>query len=84
MRQALEAPLRAIADNAGDEPSVVVAKVVEGKDNFGYNASTGVYGDLVDIGVDALARDGLLNPEPAPYGGRRQVRRPLEIKVHRS
>ncbi len=51
VRQALEAPLRAIADNAGDEPSVVVAKVVEGKDNFGYNAATGEYGDLVDIGV---------------------------------
>src|SRR5690606_35271983 len=51
VRQALEAPLRTIASNAGDEPSVVVAKVVEGKDNYGYNAATGDYGDLVHIGV---------------------------------
>ncbi len=51
IRQALEAPLRAIAANAGDEPSVVVAKVAEGKGNFGYNAATGEYGDLVDMGV---------------------------------
>jgi chaperonin GroEL len=51
VRQALEAPLRAIADNAGDEPSVVVAKVVEGQGNFGYNAATGEYGDLVEFGV---------------------------------
>jgi chaperonin GroEL len=51
VRQALEVPLRSIADNAGDEPSVVVAKVVEGKNNFGYNAATGEYGDLVEFGV---------------------------------
>src|SRR5512134_268514 len=49
--RALEEPLRQIAANAGDEPSVVVNKVVEGKGNFGYNASTGEYGDLVDMGV---------------------------------
>ena len=51
IRQALEAPLRAIAGNAGDEPSVVVAKVADGKGNFGYNAATGEYGDLVESGV---------------------------------
>jgi len=51
VRHALEAPLRAIAANAGDEPSVVVAKVLEGKGNHGYNAATGEYGDLVEIGV---------------------------------
>lgn len=51
VRSALEAPLRAIANNAGDEPSVVVAKVAEGKGNFGYNAATGDYGDLVEAGV---------------------------------
>jgi chaperonin GroEL len=48
---ALEAPLRVIAANAGDEPSVVISKVLEGKGNFGYNAATGEYGDLVDAGV---------------------------------
>ena len=51
VRRALEAPLRCIAANAGDEPSVVVAKVLEGKGNFGYNAATGEYGDLVETGV---------------------------------
>ncbi|MBR8384708.1 chaperonin GroEL [Burkholderia cenocepacia] len=49
--RALEAPLRVIAANAGDEPSVVISKVLEGKGNFGYNAATGKYGDLVDAGV---------------------------------
>ncbi len=49
--RALEEPLRAIASNAGDEPSVVIAKVSEGKGNFGYNAATGEYGDLVEMGV---------------------------------
>src|SRR5258705_5309041 len=49
--RALEEPLRWIVANAGDEPSVVVNKVVEGKGNFGYNAATGDYGDLVEMGV---------------------------------
>jgi chaperonin GroEL len=49
--RALEEPIRTIAANAGDEPSVVVNKVVEGKGNFGYNAQTGEYGDLVAMGV---------------------------------
>jgi chaperonin GroEL len=49
--RALEEPLRMIAANAGDEPSVVMNKVAEGKGNFGYNAATGEYGDLVDMGV---------------------------------
>ena len=49
--RALEAPLRAIAANAGDEPSVVIAKVLEGKGGFGYNAATGAYGDLLEMGV---------------------------------
>ncbi|OED16113.1 chaperonin GroEL [Burkholderia sp. A2] len=49
--RALEAPLRVIAANAGDEPSVVVSKVLGGTGNFGYNAATGEYGDLVDAGV---------------------------------
>ncbi|THF65226.1 chaperonin GroEL [Pseudothauera rhizosphaerae] len=49
--RAIEEPLRQIVANAGDEASVVVAKVLEGKGNFGYNAATGEYGDLVEQGV---------------------------------
>ena len=49
--RAIEQPLREIARNAGDEPSVVINKVMEGKGNFGYNAQTGEYGDLVAMGV---------------------------------
>src|SRR5438128_650803 len=49
--RALEQPMREIARNAGDEPSVVINKVLEGKGNFGYNAQTGEYGDLVSMGV---------------------------------
>jgi chaperonin GroEL len=49
--KAIEAPLRQIVANAGDEPSVVINKVLEGKGNFGYNAGTGGYGDMVDMGV---------------------------------
>ena len=49
--RALEEPARMIAYNAGDEPSVVINKVVEGKGNFGYNAATGQYGDMVEMGV---------------------------------
>jgi chaperonin GroEL len=49
--RAMESPLRAIVANAGDEPSVVVNKVLEGTGNFGYNAATSEYGDLVEMGV---------------------------------
>jgi len=49
--RAIEEPLRMIVSNAGDEPSVVLNKVVEGKGNFGYNAGSGEYGDLVQMGV---------------------------------
>ena len=49
--RALEEPLRQIVENTGDEPSVVLNKVVDGKGNFGYNAATGEYGDLVEMGV---------------------------------
>ncbi|SUX55764.1 chaperonin GroEL [Chromobacterium vaccinii] len=49
--RALEAPLRAIAANAGDEPSVIVNKVLEGKGSHGYNAASGQFGDLVEMGV---------------------------------
>jgi chaperonin GroEL len=49
--RALEEPLRWIVANAGDEPSVVLNKVVEGKGNYGYNAQTGLYGDMIEMGV---------------------------------
>jgi len=49
--RALEEPLRQIVANTGDEPSVVANKVVEGKGNYGYNAQSGEYGDLVGMGV---------------------------------
>src|SRR6202008_2162200 len=49
--RALEEPMRQIVANTGDEPSVVVNKVVEGKGNFGFNAQTHKYGDLVEMGV---------------------------------
>ncbi|WP_266160399.1 chaperonin GroEL [Dyella silvatica] len=50
-RRALEAPLRAIVANAGDEPSVILNKVKEGSGNFGYNAATGEFGDMVALGI---------------------------------
>jgi chaperonin GroEL len=62
--RALEEPIRWIVANAGDEPSVVVNKVVEGKGNYGYNAQTGEYGDLVEMGVldpTKVARTALQN-----------------------
>ncbi|WP_322045456.1 chaperonin GroEL [Paraburkholderia sp. J67] len=49
--RALEEPLRQIVTNAGEEASVVAAKVAEGTGNFGYDAATGQYGDLVEKGV---------------------------------
>src|SRR5206468_3825017 len=49
--RALEEPTRQIVANAGEEPSVVVNKIVEGKGNFGFNAQTDAYGDLVEMGV---------------------------------
>ena len=49
--RALEEPMRQIVANTGDEPSVVVNKVVEGKGNYGFNAQTGEYGDLMAMGV---------------------------------
>jgi chaperonin GroEL len=49
--RAMEEPLRQIVANAGDEPSVVLDKVKEGKGNFGYNAATGEYGDMVKMGI---------------------------------
>jgi chaperonin GroEL len=49
--RALEDPLRQLASNAGAEPSVVVDRVAGGEGGFGYNAATGQYGDLTEMGV---------------------------------
>ncbi|MDK4536234.1 chaperonin GroEL [Kingella kingae] len=49
--KAIESPLRQIVANAGGEPSVVVNKVLEGADNFGYNAGNDTYGDMIAMGV---------------------------------
>ena len=49
--RAMEEPMRQIVANCGDEPSVVVNKVASGEGNFGYNAQTGEYGDMVAMGV---------------------------------
>jgi len=49
--RAMEGPLRQIVGNAGDEASVVLEKVRNGEGNFGYNAATGEYGDMIEMGI---------------------------------
>jgi chaperonin GroEL len=51
LRRAIEEPLRQIVANAGEEPSVVLAKVQQGSGSFGYNAATGEYGDMIEMGI---------------------------------
>ena len=52
VRRALQAPARQIAENAGDEASIVVGKILEkDQDNWGYNAQTGEYGDMIAMGI---------------------------------
>ena len=52
IQQAIQAPFRQIVLNAGDEPSVIINKVLESDSNtFGYNASNGVYGDMIEMGI---------------------------------
>jgi chaperonin GroEL len=51
LRRAVEEPLRMIVKNAGEEPSVILNKVKEGKGAFGYNAQTGDYGDMIEMGI---------------------------------
>ena len=50
-KRAMEEPLRQIVSNAGDEASVVLNKVDEGKGNFGYNAANETYGDMIEMGI---------------------------------
>jgi chaperonin GroEL len=51
LRRALEEPLRQIVANAGDDPSVILNKVSEGEGTFGFNAATGEYGDMLEMGI---------------------------------
>ncbi|MCK6370550.1 MAG: chaperonin GroEL, partial [Gammaproteobacteria bacterium] len=64
LKRALEEPLRQIVINAGDDGAVVLNKVADGKGNFGYNAQTGEFGDLVSMGIidpTKVARSALQN-----------------------
>ncbi len=51
LRRACEEPLRQIVKNAGGDPSVVLNAVVKGKGNYGFNAATGEYGDMIEMGI---------------------------------
>ncbi len=51
LRRAVEEPLRQIVKNAGGDASVVLNAVAEGKGNYGYNAATGEYGDMIELGI---------------------------------
>src|SRR5699024_5979162 len=51
LRRAVEEPLRQIVYNSGAEPSVVVNEVLGQKGNYGYNAATGEYGDMIEMGI---------------------------------
>jgi len=50
-RRAMEAPMRQIVENSGEEPAIVVNNVKKGKGNYGYNASKEEYGDMLDMGI---------------------------------
>jgi chaperonin GroEL len=63
-RRAMEEPLRQIVGNTGEEASVILAKVEEGEGNYGYNAATGEYGDMIEMGIldpTKVARSALQN-----------------------
>jgi chaperonin GroEL len=51
LRRAVEEPLRQIVRNAGGDPSVVLNAVVKGKGDYGYNAATDEYGDMIEMGI---------------------------------
>jgi chaperonin GroEL len=51
VHKALETPLRQIAANGGDEPSVILNRTLEGVGNYGFNASTGQFGDMFEMGI---------------------------------
>ena len=51
LARSIEEPLRQIVDNAGEDAAVVLNRVKEGKGAFGYNAATGEYGDMIELGI---------------------------------
>ena len=51
LKRAVEEPLRQIVNNAGEDASVVLNEVIKGKGNYGYNAATGEYGDMIEAGI---------------------------------
>ena len=51
LARSIEEPLRQIVTNAGEDAAVILAKVKEGKGTFGYNAATGAYGDMLELGI---------------------------------
>lgn len=64
LRRALEEPLRQIVANSGAEPSVILHEVMKGPSNFGYNAASGQFGDMVEMGIldpAKVARTALQN-----------------------
>ncbi len=64
IREACEAPLRCIAENAGEDASIIVHKVREGKDAYGWNGATNVFGDMFEFGVidpTKVTRTALVN-----------------------
>ena len=64
LKRALEEPLRQIVNNAGEEASVILNSVADGKGNYGYNAATHKFGDLIEMGIldpTKVARSALQN-----------------------
>ena len=64
LKRALEEPLRQIVNNAGEEASVILNSVTDGKGNYGYNAASGEFGDLIEMGIldpTKVARSALQN-----------------------
>ena len=64
LKRALEEPLRQIVNNAGEEASVILNTVPDGKGNYGYNAASGEFGDLIEMGIldpTKVARSALQN-----------------------
>ena len=51
LKRSLEEPLRQIVANSGEEPSVILNKVLEGEATFGYNAASGEYGNMIEMGI---------------------------------
>ncbi|MEQ8937665.1 MAG: TCP-1/cpn60 chaperonin family protein, partial [Gammaproteobacteria bacterium] len=51
LKRAIEEPLRQIVTNAGEEASVILNAVKEGKGNYGYNAASGEFGDMIEMGI---------------------------------